>query len=215
MEVHRSWAPIGVDRFWSLLKDHYYDCAAFFRVVPDFVVQFGIASTPDESRKWNIDDGATIWDDPVIQSNLYSYVSYATAGPNTRTAQIFINTANNPRLDEDGFAPFGRIVSGMDTVLALSNPTPNSTDGVDQDMYMSLGNEWIVKEYPNIDIIMGMPQVLVIQEELPLQQQQEHQHRGSKRNGDDEGRRRSINERTPDRNLRVRGIMSEERTTRR
>jgi cyclophilin family peptidyl-prolyl cis-trans isomerase len=112
MEVHRSWAPIGVDRLWGLLNDHCYDCAAFFRVVPHFVVQFGIASTPTESQKW---ENNPIDDDPVIhRSNVYSYVSYASAGPNTRTTPLFINTGNNSHLDTMGFAPFGKIISGID-----------------------------------------------------------------------------------------------------
>lgn len=154
MEVTRSWAPIGVDRFWALVQDHYYDCAAFFRVVPGFVVQFGIASTPDESDKWD----TPILDDPVTQSNLDSHVSFATAGPDSRMTQIFVNTADNPRLDAAGFAPFARVVRGMDTVRALSDPTPGSEDGVDQGRYMELGNAWILSEYPEIDIIKGVPQ---------------------------------------------------------
>ena len=149
LEVNRSWAPLGVDRFHSLVQDHYYDCAAFFRVVPDFVVQFGIASEPEESLKWN----TTIPDDPVLQSNLYSYVSYATAGPDTRTTQIFINTANNSRLDADGFAPFARVISGMETVEALYNPTPDSRDGLDQDAYMAGGNAWILSNASGVDLI--------------------------------------------------------------
>ena len=149
LEVNRSWAPIGVDRFYSLIRDNYYDCAAFFRVVPDFVVQFGIASEPEESLKWN----TTIPDDPVLQSNLYSYVSYATAGPHTRTTQIFINTANNSRLDADGFAPFARVISGMETVEALYNPTPDSRDGLDQDAYMAGGNAWILSNASGVDLI--------------------------------------------------------------
>ncbi|KAL3907820.1 MAG: hypothetical protein SGILL_008715 [Bacillariaceae sp.] len=149
MEVNRSWAPLGVDRFYALVQDNYYDCAAFFRVVPDFVVQFGIASEPEESLKWN----TTIPDDPVLMSNLYGTISYATAGPDTRTTQLFINSANNSRLDADGFAPVGRVISGMDTVLALYNPTPNSTDGLDQDEYMAGGNAWILSNSSEVDLI--------------------------------------------------------------
>lgn len=117
----------------------------------DFVVQFGIAAEPDETAKWN----TTIPDDPVLQSNLYGYVSFATAGPDTRTSQIFINTANNSRLDASGFSPFARVIQGMETVLALNNPTPGNSDGVDQDEYSEQGNPWILEYYPDIDIIQG------------------------------------------------------------
>lgn len=152
LEVRRDWAPLGVDRFYALVNDHYYDCAAFFRVVPDFVVQFGIAGQPEESLKWN----TTIPDDPVVMSNLRGYVSYATAGPDTRTTQIFVNLVDNSRLDSDGFAPFAKVVQGMDLFQTppIDNPTPNSTDGVDQDTYMAEGNEWILEEYPDIDLLL-------------------------------------------------------------
>lgn len=144
--------PWGVDRFYALVNDHYYDCAAFFRVVPDFVVQFGIAAQPEESLKWN----TTIPDDPVVMSNLPGYVSYATAGPDTRTTQIFVNLVDNSRLDSDGFASFAKVVQGMDLFQTppIDNPTPNSTDGVDQDTYMAEGNEWILEEYPDIDLLL-------------------------------------------------------------
>jgi peptidyl-prolyl cis-trans isomerase A (cyclophilin A) len=116
LEVIREWSPLGVDRFYQLIQDNYYDCAAFFRVVPDFIVQFGIASDPNETEKWS----TTVPDDPVLESNLYSYVSFATAGNNTRTAQLFINTADNSHLDALGFSPFGRIIEGMGVVLAVN-----------------------------------------------------------------------------------------------
>jgi peptidyl-prolyl cis-trans isomerase A (cyclophilin A) len=117
----------------------------------DFVVQFGIASQPNETAKW---DNSPIEDDPVVRSNTFGYVSFATSGPNTRTTQIFVNLANNSRLDAEGFAPFARVVSGMDTVLALANPTPGDSDGVDQGNYTMLGNPWILEYYPDVDLIL-------------------------------------------------------------
>ena len=102
LDVVRQWSPLGVDRFYQLILDNYYKCDAFFRVVPGFVVQFGIAAETEETAKWN----TSIPDDPVLESNTYGMVSYATSGPNTRTTQVFINLANNSRLDADGFTPF-------------------------------------------------------------------------------------------------------------
>jgi peptidyl-prolyl cis-trans isomerase A (cyclophilin A) len=148
LTVIREWAPLGVDRFYSLVRDGYYNQAAFFRVVPNFVVQFGIAADPEESSKW--DDA--IPDDPVVMSNIAWTVSYATSGPNTRTTQIFINYVDNSRLDY-GFAPFAVVTSGFETALAITNPTPDSSNGADQDLYYEYGNSWILSTYPNISVI--------------------------------------------------------------
>jgi peptidyl-prolyl cis-trans isomerase A (cyclophilin A) len=147
LNVTRAWAPIGVDHFYALLNDHFYDMAAFFRVVPNFVVQFGIAGVPAENNKWS----TAIKDDPVVASNVQWTVSYATAGPNTRTTQIFINLVDNSFLDADGFAPFATVIKGMDVVNKIYNPTPGDQNGVDQDKYMAYGNSWITKNYPLID----------------------------------------------------------------
>ena len=135
IEVIRSWAPLGADRLYSLMKDGFFNGAAFFRVVPDFVLQFGISGVPAETSKWN----TTIIDDPVVMSNTNWTVSYATAGPDTRTTQLFINYIDNSRLDASGFAPFGRVISGFETALSVVNPTPDSSDGIDQDLYSTLG----------------------------------------------------------------------------
>lgn len=113
------------------------------------MVQFGIAAQPNETMKWS----TPIADDPVVQSNTYGFVSFATSGPNTRTSQIFVNVANNSRLDAQGFSPFARVVSGMDTLLSIYNPTPGDSNGVDQDNYTELGNPWILESYPDVDLI--------------------------------------------------------------
>lgn len=149
LQVTHSWSPIGVDRFFQLIKDDYYQCNGFFRVVDSFVVQFGIAAVPTETSKWN----TVIKDDPVIKSNTYGMVSFATAGPNTRTTQIFINTANNSQLDDMGFAPFAVVVSGMDIVEKMYNPTPNDSNGIDQDLYTEKGNVWLLQNYPDTTLI--------------------------------------------------------------
>jgi peptidyl-prolyl cis-trans isomerase A (cyclophilin A) len=149
LEVIRAWAPLGADRFYSLVKDGYYNVAAFFRVVPNFVLQFGIAAEPAETSKWD----TIIHDDPVIVSNTNWTVSYATAGPETRTTQLFINYIDNSRLDDMGFAPFAKVISGWETALQVVNPTPGDSDGVDQDEYTALGNDWILQKYPTISMI--------------------------------------------------------------
>src|SRR3989449_10738295 len=117
--VNRAWAPIGADRFYNLVKHHFYDNASFFRVVPGFVVQFGISAYPPVSAAW---DKANIKDEPVTQSNKRGYLTYAkTSRPNTRSTQIFINLQDNNHgtrdLDRQGFSPFGVVdAQGMKVV---------------------------------------------------------------------------------------------------
>mmetsp|Transcript_35938 Transcript_35938/g.40036 ORF Transcript_35938/g.40036 Transcript_35938/m.40036 type:complete len:279 (-) Transcript_35938:367-1203(-) len=147
IEIHREWSPLGADRVYSLVKDNYYDCAAFFRVVPGFMVQWGIASNPTETEKWK----TPIQDDPVLESisNTMGMVSYAKTGPNSRTRQIFVNTVDNTFLDAQGFTPFGKVVKGMDILASMYVPTPVPS----QPSYIRDGNTWILQEYPEIDII--------------------------------------------------------------
>ena len=149
INVTSAWAPLGAAHLEDLVEDKFFDGAAFFRVVPNFVVQFGIAGTPAENQKWT----KAILDDPVAYSNLAGTVTYATAGPNTRTTQLFINLKDNAGLDSQGFAPFGTIVHGMDVVRAIHNPTPESSGGVDQYLYETKGDDWIRQQYPNINFI--------------------------------------------------------------
>ncbi|MBX9603967.1 MAG: peptidylprolyl isomerase [Bryobacteraceae bacterium] len=111
VQVTRAWAPLGADRFWNLVRNGFYNDAAFFRVLPGFVAQFGLPANPKLSGLW---EAARISDDPVTQSNKRGTLSFATAGPNTRTTQIFINYGENTRLDSMGFAPFGVVLeNGM------------------------------------------------------------------------------------------------------
>src|SRR4051812_32044824 len=116
IEVHRDWAPNGADRFYNLVKNGFYDDARFFRVISNFMVQFGLNADPKLSAVWR---SANIPDDPVKQSNKRGYITFATAGPNTRTTQVFINFADNAPLDRQGFAPFGQVTTGMDVVDKL------------------------------------------------------------------------------------------------
>jgi len=120
INVTRAWAPNGIDRLWQLLQSsvNYYAENGFFRVVPNFVVQFGISGIPALAQKYELD---YIQDDPVILSNIEGTMSYADAGPNTRTTQLFINYANNSFLDGEGFTPVGVITKGLDVALGINS----------------------------------------------------------------------------------------------
>ena len=153
VEVTRAWAPLGADRFYNLVKNHFYDGAAFFRVLPGFVAQFGLSPRPEVSRVWA---SATIKDDPVTQSNLQGYLTFATAGPNTRTTQLFINLADNKALDRMGFAPFGKVIEGMDVVQnfysGYGEGAPRG-NGPDQGRITNEGKAYLDKSFPRLDSI--------------------------------------------------------------
>jgi peptidyl-prolyl cis-trans isomerase A (cyclophilin A) len=146
IEVHREWAPLGAERFHDLVEDKYFDGARFFRIVPNFIVQFGLAADPKMTRKW---DNA-IGDDPVLRTNAVGTVTFATAGPNTRTAQIFINLKSNQMLDSQGFAPFGRVVDGMAAVEKLY---AGYGENPDQGLITRNGNSYLASAFPNLDYI--------------------------------------------------------------
>ena len=152
INVSSTLAPLGVAHLQELVADKFYNGAAFFRVAPDFVIQFGIAGTPEMNEKWT----EPIRDDPVASSNTAGTLVYATAGADTRTTQMFINLIDNTFLDAQGFAPFGKVVQGMDVINAIYNPTPDDGMGVDQGMYKANGNDWIRSEYPEINFIKKM-----------------------------------------------------------
>jgi peptidyl-prolyl cis-trans isomerase A (cyclophilin A) len=154
MEVVREWAPIGADRFYNLARHGYYDGVRFFRVLPGFVVQFGISGDPTISAAWR---EMRMADDPVVRSNERGYVSYAMAGPDTRTVQVFINLADNSRLDAQGFAPFARVVSGMEVVEALhagyGEGAPRG-DGPEQERIQAEGEAYLEAEFPELDRVV-------------------------------------------------------------
>jgi peptidyl-prolyl cis-trans isomerase A (cyclophilin A) len=147
LEVHRDWAPIGTDHFLALVKAGYYDGNRFFRVVPGFVVQFGLNGDPAVTAKWR---DMPLKDDPVTQSNTVGTVTYATAGPNTRTTQLFINLADNQRLDNMGFAPFAKVISGMDVVQNLYT---GYGERPDQGLIEAQGNAYLQSQFPQLDYI--------------------------------------------------------------
>src|SRR5579885_1970266 len=148
--VTRAWAPIGADRFYNLVKHHFFDNSAFFRVVPGFVVQFGISSYPKVSAAWKHTE---IKDDPVTQSNKRGYLSFATAGANTRTTQVFINLKDNQRLDASGFAPFAVVDDQGMNVVEMLYDVYGDTAGPDQTQIEKQGGPYLKKGWPKLDYI--------------------------------------------------------------
>jgi len=148
VSVTRAQSPLGVDRFYNLVKHHFYDGGAFFRVVPGFVVQFGLSAYPQVNAAW---EKATIKDDPGgKQTNAVKTLTFATAGPNTRTTQLFINFGNNTFLDSQGFSPFGKVISGMDVVKKLHS---GYGERPDQGAITNQGKAYLDKNFPEIDMI--------------------------------------------------------------
>ena len=146
--VHRSWAPKGADWFYNLVKYGFFDNARFFRVLPNFMAQFGINGDPDIQGPW---ENANIPDDPVTQSNKRGMVTFAmTSRPNTRSTQLFINFADNGRLDRSGFAPFGEVVSGMEAVDKIN---AEYREDPDQGLIQSQGNAYLTKAFPRLDYV--------------------------------------------------------------
>jgi peptidyl-prolyl cis-trans isomerase A (cyclophilin A) len=153
IEVHRDWAPNGADRFYNLVKAGFFTDVRFFRVINGFMAQFGIHGDPAVARQWM---QARIPDDPVKQSNREGYVTFATAGPNTRTTQLFINLADNTGLDRQGFAPIGRVVSGMDNVHKIydgyGEGAPRGS-GPEQGRIQAEGNAYLSKSFSKLSYI--------------------------------------------------------------
>jgi cyclophilin family peptidyl-prolyl cis-trans isomerase len=153
VEVRRDWAPNGADRFYNLVKNGFYDNARFFRVISGFMVQFGINADPKLSSVWRT---ASIKDDPVTQSNKRGYITFATAGPDTRTTQVFVNFGDNAALDRQGFAPFGQVISGMNVVDQLyadyGEGAPRGR-GPDQGRVQQEGNAYLTRDFGKLDYI--------------------------------------------------------------
>lgn len=152
IEVVRAWAPRGADRFYNLARAGYYDDTRFSRVVPGFIAQFGLARDSAVNAVWY---ERTFADDAVKQSNVRGMVAFAMTGPDARTTQVFVNLVDNTRLDAQGFAPFGRVTSGMDVVDSLySGYGENAGGGVragKQGPLANGGNAYIDREYPKLD----------------------------------------------------------------
>jgi cyclophilin family peptidyl-prolyl cis-trans isomerase len=153
VDVRREWAPVGADRFYNLVKSGFFDDSRFFRVISGFMVQFGINGNPQVSAPWR---NAQIKDDPVKQSNKRGFITFATAGPNSRTTQVFVNFGDNARLDAMGFAPFGQVSSGMDVVDQLYSGYGEgapSGRGPNQGRIQAEGNAYLTKEFPSLDFV--------------------------------------------------------------
>jgi peptidyl-prolyl cis-trans isomerase A (cyclophilin A) len=148
IEVTRSLAPNGADRFYNLVKAGYFKDIAFFRVIPGFMAQFGMNGDPKLTAIWN---HANIQDDPVKGSNTRGTITFAqTAMPNSRSAQFFINFGNNSRLDGQRFAPFGKVTEGMDVVDKINGEYGEAPN---QGAIESQGNAYLKKSFPNLDYI--------------------------------------------------------------
>jgi peptidyl-prolyl cis-trans isomerase A (cyclophilin A) len=153
VDVTRDWAPNGADRFYNLVKNGFYDGVRFFRVLDGFMAQFGINGDPKISAQWR---EARIQDDPVKQSNKRGFITYAMAGPNTRTSQVFINYGDNSSLDRQGFSPFGQVSSGMNVVDALHKGYGEGAprgQGPDQGRVQAEGNAYLTKSFPQLDFV--------------------------------------------------------------
>lgn len=153
VEVTRDWAPLGADRFYNLVGMGYYDDIAFFRAINGFMVQFGIHGEGKVNGVWK---KAKIKDDPVTQSNTPGYITFATSGKDSRTVQVFLNLGNNKNLDNSGFAPFGKVIQGMDVVKKLytgyGEGAPRGK-GPSQGRLQGEGNAYLRKEFPELDYI--------------------------------------------------------------
>jgi peptidyl-prolyl cis-trans isomerase A (cyclophilin A) len=153
IQVNRDWAPNGADRCFNLVKNGFYNDVRFFRVLSGFMAQFGINGDPKVSAVWRT---ATIKDDPVKQSNKRGLITFATAGPDTRTTQVFINFADNGGLDSQGFSPFGQVTSGMNVVDQLHSGYGEGAPrgrGPDQGRIQREGNAYLTKDFPNLDYV--------------------------------------------------------------
>lgn len=157
VEVQRDWAPNGADRFYNLVKNGYFDGVRFFRVIPNFMVQFGISGDPALNSVWR---ESRIPRDPVKQSNTRGYITFAMQGgpqgPDTRTTQVFINFGNNAQLDSAGFAPFGRVTQGMnvvDKIYSGYGEGAPSGRGPEQERAQREGNAYLTKSFPMLDYV--------------------------------------------------------------
>jgi peptidyl-prolyl cis-trans isomerase A (cyclophilin A) len=154
VEVHRDWAPNGADRFYNLVKIGYFTDLAFFRVIKGFMVQFGIHGDPAVNNAWR---GARIQDDPTgKQSNTKGMLTFAMAGKNSRTTQLFINYADNGNLDSMGFPPIGKVVDGMKVVDAIEGMYGEGAPGgrgPSQGRAQGEGNAYFKADFPKLDYV--------------------------------------------------------------
>jgi len=147
VEVHRNWAPLAADRFYNLVRIGFFDGSRFFRVLPEFVAQFGKSGDPEVNKRWH---QATFKDEPVGESNRRGYVTFAKAQEDSRTTQVFVNLADNKSLDEKGFSPFGVVAKGMDVVDRLYS---GYAEAPDQGRIHFQGESYLAEKFPRLDRI--------------------------------------------------------------
>lgn len=146
--VHRDWAPLGADHFYELTKMGFYDGDYFFRAVPGFIVQWGINGDPKVNKDWS---EISIRDDPPRVSNKVGTVVFASAGPNSRTTQLFINLGDNSAsLDPQGFTPFGEVIQGMENVMHFDMEYGEQPQ---QAAIADIGNPYLEEHFPRLDYI--------------------------------------------------------------
>mmetsp|Transcript_32244 Transcript_32244/g.70630 ORF Transcript_32244/g.70630 Transcript_32244/m.70630 type:complete len:245 (+) Transcript_32244:75-809(+) len=154
--VHPEWAPLGAQRFKELVDTHFLDNSCFFRVVPNFMAQFGLAADPSVTAKWQ---GSDLKDDPTKVSNTRGRLTFANAGPDTRTTQMFVNFKDNSFLDNQHFAPFAEVVSGMDVVDRIYSGYGEgapSGNGPDQGRVSAEGQSYLSQSFPALSCIKSV-----------------------------------------------------------
>lgn len=157
IQAYRNWAPLAADRFYTLVKQQFYNNNYFFRVEKDYVVQFGIAGQPKEDNKWN---RRRLMDEPVRKKHIKSIVAFARSGKNTRTTQLFVNMQDNPKLDTTmregvhGYPPFGKVIRGMDVLFKLNGKYKKQILPL-QDSVYRWGNLYLDKNFPGLDKIIS------------------------------------------------------------
>ncbi len=154
IHVVRAWAPLGADRFYSLVRGGFYDDTRVYRVVPGFMAQFGLNGNPYVNQVWKSE---YLVDDEVVETNARGRVAFAKGGVHTRTTEVFISVKDNAALDDEGFAPFGEVIEGMDVVDAFYadyGDGPPRGDGPYQAMAAARGNEYLDTEFPELTRIV-------------------------------------------------------------
>ncbi|MDX1493519.1 MAG: peptidylprolyl isomerase [Longimicrobiales bacterium] len=156
IQVYREWAPLGADRFYNLARSGFYDDTRIYRVVPGFMAQFGLNADPYVNQAWKRE---FLVDDPVVESNTRGRVAFAKGGRHTRTTEVFISYKDNSSLDDEGFAPFGEVVEGMDVVdsfYGAYGDGPPRGDGPYQAMAQARGNEYLDADFPELTRIIDV-----------------------------------------------------------
>jgi len=155
VEVNREWSPRGADRFYNLVRSGFYDGQRIYRVVPGFMSQWGLHGDPVATYQWR---DRFIDDDPVVVSNTRGRITFATCDVDCRISEIFVNTDDNPELDDQGFSPFGEVVEGMEAVDAFYGEYgdgPPRGEGPYQAQVRAEGNEYLDAEFPELTRIEG------------------------------------------------------------